>query len=110
LYGLVAFLVAQRTREIAIRLALGAQPHQVGWLVIDRAIRLAVAGVGTGILLALWLGRVLQGTGLLLGVGAADPVTLLGVGLILSGVVVLASYAPSRRAARTEPAGLLRSE
>jgi ABC-type antimicrobial peptide transport system permease subunit len=110
LYGMIAFTVAQREREIAIRLALGARPHQVGWLVLGRAVRLAAAGMALGLALAVGLGRVLQRSGLLLGVAAIDPVTVAGGGVLVAGVVAAACYGPARRAATTNAAGALRGD
>ncbi|MBF5045668.1 ABC transporter permease [Aggregicoccus sp. 17bor-14] len=108
LYGVIAFGVAQRSREVGIRLALGARPAQVLRLVVGQGLRLALAGVALGLVLALALGRLLGG--LLYGVQPADPLTLLAVPLLLTGVALLASWVPARRATRVDPASTLRAE
>lgn len=108
LYGVVAYLVAQRRGEIGVRLALGAVPAQVGRLVVLQSVRLAVGGVALGLLGALAATRVLRS--LLFGVSATDPVTLAGAALFLVAVAALASYAPARRAARVDPIEVLRGE
>jgi putative ABC transport system permease protein len=108
LYGVISYGVAQRSREVGIRLALGARPAQVLRLVVGQGLRLAVAGVALGLVLALGLGRLLGG--LLYGVAPADPLTLLTVPLLLTLVALLASWVPARRATRVDPADTLRAE
>lgn len=110
LYGLTAFLVAQRTREIAIRMALGATHGQVQSMVLRRAARLGVIGAAIGLALAAGLGQVVQALSLLVEVRATDPITFGGVVLLLGAVLLLASLVPARRAARTDPSTALRSE
>lgn len=110
LYGLTAFLVAQRTREIAIRMAMGASQGQVQTMVLRQASRLGVIGVAIGLALAFGLGQVVQSLSLLVDVGSADPLTFGGVVLLMGMVLLVASLVPARRAARTDPATALRSE
>jgi predicted permease len=108
IYGVVSYAVAQRTREIGIRLALGADGGAVVRSVMGRSIRAAAIGIGIGFAGALALGRVLEG--LLFGVGGADPLTYGAVGALIAGAVALAGYLPARRAARVDPMVALRSE
>jgi putative ABC transport system permease protein len=108
LYGVIAFGVTQRTQEIGLRVALGAQHYDVLRLVMRRGMRLTGIGLAIGIAAALALGRVVSG--LLYGVGPADPATLLAVALFLAAVATLATYLPARRATRTDPMVALKSE
>lgn len=108
LYGLMAFLVTQRTREIAIRMALGASAHEAQGLVFRTAARLAVAGAVIGIALAAAIGRLLRG--LLVGVTPVDPPSLTAVALVFAVVLMAACWLPARRAAATAPAVALRAE
>jgi predicted permease len=107
-YGVVAYLVAQRTKEIGIRMALGAARRDVLRLVMGRGARLALVGMAIGTAAALGLTRFLRG--LLVGVTPADPATFAGVVILLGAVVLLASWLPARRAARVDPMTALRSE
>jgi predicted permease len=107
-YGLLAYLVAQRTREIGIRLALGAESTDVFKLVVGRGVRLAVAGIVAGLAASLWLTRLLDG--MLFGVSSRDPISFIGVMGVTLAAVLLASYLPARRATRVEPVEALRSE
>lgn len=108
LYATVAFSVGQRTREFGIRLALGASPGNLRWLVLGQGARLVAGGLGIGLLAAFGLSRLLAG--LLYGVGAADPATFAGVALLLAGVALLASYLPARQAMRVDPVVALKAE
>jgi predicted permease len=108
LYGVIAFSVAQRTREIGVRVALGAQHRDIVRLVMRRGILLTGSGLAIGIGGAIALGRLVAG--LLYGVRPADPATLLAVALFLAAVAALATYLPARRATRVDPMVALRAE
>ncbi|HSK08077.1 MAG TPA: ADOP family duplicated permease, partial [Vicinamibacterales bacterium] len=108
LYGLLAVLVAGRTREIGIRLALGASPHRVARGVLRESLQNTIAGAAIGVVLAIAAGRFVQS--LLVGVSPADPWTLATVAATLIGVSVLAALGPALRAARVEPVEALRAE
>ena len=107
-HGVLSYTVAQRTREIGIRLALGADPRAVRGLVVGEGAMLAGVGLALGLLGALALTRLLAS--LLYGVGARDPVTFAGVALVLGIVAVVASDTAARRAARVDPMVALRTE
>ncbi len=106
IYGVLAYSVAQRTSEIGLRMALGAQPHQVLGLVLKQGMLLALIGAVVGILVALSVARL--ASGLLYGVSATDPLTYAGITLLLMGVALLACYLPARRATRIDPLLALR--
>jgi len=108
IYGLLAYAVEQRRREVGIRLALGASRGDVVSQVVGDGIRLAGAGIGLGVLIALVVTRLLAA--LLYGVGASDPTTFVGVVALLAVVSLLASYLPARRAAAVDPLVALRFE
>jgi len=107
-YGVLAYAVTQQTREIGIRMAMGAERRDVLGLVVGQGLKLAGAGVALGILVALGLTR--QLSSLLFGVSAYDPLTYGGVTLILVIVALLACYIPARRATRVDPLVALRYE
>jgi putative ABC transport system permease protein len=108
LYGVLAYNVAQRRREIGLRMALGAQKSDVLSLVIGRGIRLTLAGLGLGLLAALALTRVMGS--LLYEVRPSDPITYAVVSGLLLGVGLLACWLPARRATKLEPMEALRYE
>lgn len=107
-YGVTAYGVSQRTREIGVRMALGALPAQVVRLILREESRMALGGVLAGALGALALLRALRS--LLYGVSESDPLTLLAVAALLAGVAIVASFVPVRRAARIDPLVALREE
>ena len=106
LYGLLAHAVRARTREIGVRLALGAPPASVQRLVLREGLGLVLVGVGVGAPLALALGRGLHG--MLYGLSPADPITFIAVIALLAAVATLAIWAPARRASRVDPVQALR--
>jgi ABC-type antimicrobial peptide transport system permease subunit len=108
IYGVISFFVGQRTREIGIRMALGAQSRDVLKLVLNQGLSLTLVGIGAGLLTAFALTRFL-GT-LLYGVSATDPLDFAGVAVLFALVALAACYMPARRAMRIEPLMALRDE
>jgi ABC-type antimicrobial peptide transport system permease subunit len=108
IYGVMSYSVAQRTREIGIRMALGAAQDSVLWLVVGQGARLALLGVGIGLLVALGVSRTLES--LVYGMSATDPLTYALVALGLSSIAVMASWIPARRAMRVDPVVSLRAD
>ena len=108
IYGVMSYSMAQRTREIGIRMALGAQKRDVLKLAVGQGLRLVVIGVGIGLIGAFALTRVMSS--LLFGVSATDPATLVTISLVLVLVALLASYIPAHRAAKVDPLIALRYE
>ena len=106
LYGVMAYLVAQRTREIGIRLALGGRPSRVLSGVMTEGLVMTLAGLTLGLIAALWLSRVLQD--LVFAVRPTDPLTYAAIAVLLFVVALLASYVPARRAMRVDPISVLR--
>src|SRR5487761_905188 len=108
IYGVVAFSVTRRTQEIGIRMALGAQPRDVLRIVLGEGARLTGIGVAIGLLVSFAVTQLMSS--LLFGVKATDPITFLGVAVLLSLVALLACYIPARRAMHTDPMVALRYE
>jgi predicted permease len=107
-YGVMAYAVAQRRREIGVRLALGADPAGIRRLVLGRGARLALVGLGIGLAAALALGRVIET--LLFGITPFDVATLLTVPVVLGSMALIASWVPARRAMRLDPVRAMREE
>ncbi|HZN11866.1 MAG TPA: FtsX-like permease family protein, partial [Blastocatellia bacterium] len=108
IYGVMSHAVSQRTREVGIRMALGAQVGDVRRLVVRQGMVVALVGLALGLAGALVLTRLM--TSVLVGVSATDAVTFAGVTLLLASVVWLACYLPARRATKVDPMVALRSE
>lgn len=108
IYGLMTYSVQRRTREIGIRMALGATAGQVRGIVVFQGMRLALIGVVLGVIISLGLTQVM--TGLVYGVKTSDPGTLVVVSAVLCVAALIATYVPSRRATRIDPVEALRSE
>ena len=108
IYGVISYIVGQRTQEIGIRMAMGAEQGEVLQMMLGQAAKLALFGVGIGLLASLGLMRLMRS--LLFGVGAHDPLTLLGVVLLLMLVALAACLIPARRASKVDPMMALRHE
>jgi putative ABC transport system permease protein len=108
LYGVLSYSVSARTRELGIRIAIGATPRRVVGGVMRQAIGTVLVGVAIGVAGALWSSRLLEAQ--LFGVQPHDPATLAGVAIVFLGVALLAAYVPARRATRIDPIAALRSE
>ncbi len=107
-YGTISYLVSERTRDIGIRIALGAQRSAILRMVLNQGLGLALAGIGVGLAGALLVGHLMAG--LLFGVSPYDPVTFLGITAILVLVALVACYLPARRAVRVDPIVALRAD
>jgi putative ABC transport system permease protein len=119
IYGVISWGVVQRTREMGLRMALGALPRNVMWLVLRRSMVLVLLGVGLGTIGSVALTRLLSSaltetgpgkTPLLFGVSALDPVTLIAVPILLSALSLVACWLPARRATKVDPLEALRYE
>jgi len=108
IYGVMSYAVTQRTREIGLRIALGARPSDVIGMVVGRGMLLTSIGAVAGVALSLALTRLMSG--MLFGVGAKDPLTFVCVSLLLAGVALMACYVPARRATKVDPMVALRTE
>jgi predicted permease len=108
IYGVMSYTVSQRTQEIGVRMALGAQVGHVRGMILGQTLKLTLLGVGIGLAGSFVVARFLAS--LLFGVGTYDPVTFLGVALLLIAVALAASYIPARRAMRVDPIVALRFE
>jgi ABC-type antimicrobial peptide transport system permease subunit len=108
LYGLISFVVAQRTREVGIRLAVGARPGQIVSLILRRGMLPVAVGCAVGVALVLLAGGVLNS--IVYGISASDPLAIGGAVVAFMLVAVAAALVPARRAARSDPSAALRQE
>jgi ABC-type antimicrobial peptide transport system permease subunit len=108
LYGVMAYIVTQRTKEIGVRIALGAEPRGIQRLVVVQSLRVVLIGVSGGLVGAVVLSGMLRS--LLYEVQPRDPITLVGVTILLFAVALAAAFIPARRAARVDPVLALRAE
>ena len=107
-YGVISYGVSQRTAEVGIRMAIGAEPTDVLRMILAEGARLTLAGVGVGLIGAWGLSRFMANQ--LYGISTTDPTTFLVVAVVLSGVALAAAYIPALRAARMDPVRALQAE
>jgi len=108
IYSLLSYFIVQRTREIGVRIAMGARPVHVFGMVLKDGVQMILAGVLFGVVVALGVTRLM--VSMLFGVTPSDPATFAVVAFLLSGVALLACYVPARRAAKVDPMVALRYE
>jgi ABC-type antimicrobial peptide transport system permease subunit len=108
IYGVISYAVSKRTREIGIRMALGAEQSMMTRMFVGHGLKLAAVGLGCGLVVALALTRTMKA--LLFGVSGTDPATYAAVALVLGAAAALAAYVPSRRTSRVDPVEALRAE
>jgi ABC-type antimicrobial peptide transport system permease subunit len=108
LYGVLAYMVARRTREIGIRMAIGAEPNDVSWLVLREVMKMSGLGLAIGLAVAFGLGLLIESQ--LYGVKASDPLVFVAATVLLAGVALLAGWLPARAAANVDPMTALRYE
>jgi ABC-type antimicrobial peptide transport system permease subunit len=108
IYGVISYSVARRSKEFGLRMALGARPTNILGLVLKQGVLLTGIGVVGGLIAALILTRLMAS--LLFGVTSTDPVTYLGVSVLLAAVAIIATYIPARRATQVDPIKILRYE
>jgi putative ABC transport system permease protein len=108
LYGVISYVVTQRTREIGIRIALGATPHRVARAVVARGLVLSIVGLAAGLAIAVWGSALIKS--MLYGVAATDPLSYTMAGAALLGVSLLACTIPMRRAMRVDPVIAMRAD
>jgi putative ABC transport system permease protein len=108
IYGVLAYNVTRRTQEIGVRMAIGAEAKKVRRMVVAQGGRVALIGVAIGVVVALWVTRVLGS--LLFGIGAIDVPTFIAMSALMLSVALLASYLPARRASAVDPMQSLRAE
>jgi putative ABC transport system permease protein len=108
IYGVISYSITQRTSEVGVRMALGAQTNHILRLFVSQGVRLAVLGIGIGLLAAFAMTQII--TSLLYQVSAIDPLTYIGTALVLAFVAVAASYIPARRATKVHPMIALRQQ
>ena len=110
LYGLIAYSVSRRTREIGIRMAVGADRQKVIWMVLKQGLKLGCAGIATGLVLSFFACRVVTSAVWIASFDRVNPAVFAAIALALFVITLLASYAPARRASLVDPMKALREE